>query len=281
MSDWSRGWPAPAKLNLMLRITGRRPDGYHELQTVFQFLDLCDELDFRVREDGEVRRFDPLPGVAVEADLTVRAARLLQDSTGAAPGVDIALRKRLPMGGGLGGGSSNAATVLHALNCLWECGLDAAGLATLGLCLGADVPVFVHGYAAWAEGVGECLRPINLPESWYLVIVPDCHVATGEIFSAPELTRNSCPIKISDFIAGDRRNDCLPVVRGRYPEVARAIEWLEEHAEARLTGTGGCVFAEFASASVAEQIRQQVPAGWHAWVARGCNCSPLREWTGT
>ena len=278
MSDWSRGWPAPAKLNLMLRITGRRADGYHELQTVFQFLDLCDELDFRVRKDGKVRRLDPLPGVAPEADLTVRAARLLRDYADVAPGVDIALRKRLPMGGGLGGGSSNAATVLHALNCLWGCGLDDTELAVLGLRLGADVPIFVHGYAAWAEGVGERLRPIELPEPWYLVIAPDCHVATGEVFSAPELTRNSRPITIRAFIAGDRRNDCLPVVRERYPAVSQVIEWLEEHAEARLTGTGGCVFAEFVSASAAEQVRQQVPAGWQAWVARGCNRSPLREW---
>ncbi|BAN68148.1 4-(cytidine 5'-diphospho)-2-C-methyl-D-erythritol kinase [endosymbiont of unidentified scaly snail isolate Monju] len=276
MSDWSRGWPAPAKLNLMLRITGRRADGYHELQTVFQFLDLCDELDFRVRKDGKVRRLDPLPGVAPEADLTVRAARLLRNYAGVAPGVDIALRKRLPMGGGLGGGSSNAATVLHALNHLWGCGLDDAELAVLGLRLGADVPIFVHGHAAWAEGVGERLRPIALPEPWYLVIAPDCHVATGEVFSAPELTRNSRPIIIRAFIAGDRRNDCLPVVRERYPAVSQVIEWLEERAEARLTGTGGCVFAEFASASAAEQVRQQVPADWQAWVARGCNRSPLR-----
>ncbi len=277
MSDWSCGWPAPAKLNLMLRITGRRADGYHELQTVFQFLDLYDELDFRLRDDGRIACVDSLPGVAPEANLAVRAARLLQDCAGVAQGVDIALRKRLPMGGGLGGGSSDAATVLHALNHLWGCGLDDAELATLGLRLGADVPIFVHGCAAWAEGVGECLRPIALPEPWYLVIAPDCHVATGEVFSDPELTRNSCPITIRAFIAGDRRNDCLAVVRKRYPAVSQAIEWLEEYAEARLTGTGGCVFAEFVSREAAEQVRQQLSADWRAWVARGCNRSPLRE----
>ncbi len=277
MSDWSCGWPAPAKLNLMLRITGRRADGYHELQTVFQFLDHGDELAFRVREDGVLRRTIALPGVDPEQDLVLRAARLLQAETGSRLGADIALDKRLPMGGGLGGGSSDAATVLQALNQLWGCGMDDQALAGLGLRLGADVPVFVHGRAAWAEGVGERLETVELDEPWYLVIVPDCEVATGEVFSAPELTRNSRPITIRAFIAGDRRNDCLAVVRKRYPAVSQALDWLAEHAEARLTGTGACVFAGFATREAADRVLRLAPPGWEAWVARGRNRSPLRE----
>ena len=277
MSGWSCGWPAPAKLNLMLRVTGRRPDGYHELQTVFQFLDLADRLDFRLREDGVIRRETPLPGVAEEADLCLRAARLLQQEAGVGQGVEIRLHKHLPMGGGLGGGSSDAASVLVALNRLWGCGLDEAALAALGLRLGADVPVFVRGRAAWAEGVGERLEPVELERPWYLVLLPPCHVSTAEVFAAPELTRNSAPITIRAFIAGDRRNDCLPVVRSRYPEIAQAIDWLGQFGEARLTGTGACVFAAFPERAQAEALLADRPPGLDGWVARGLNRSPLLE----
>ena len=277
MSGWSCGWPAPAKLNLMLRVTGRRPDGYHELQTVFQFLDLADRLDFRLREDGAIRRETPLPGVAEAADLCLRAARLLQQEAGVRQGVEIRLYKRLPMGGGLGGGSSDAASVLVALNRLWGCGLDEAALAALGLRLGADVPVFVRGRAAWAEGVGERLEPVELEQPWYLVLLPPCHVSTAEVFAAPELTRNSAPITIRAFVAGDRRNDCLPVVRSRYPEISQAIDWLGQFGEARLTGTGACVFAAFTERAQAEVVLADRPPGLDGWVARGLNRSPLLE----
>jgi len=277
VSGWSCGWPAPAKLNLMLRVTGRRPDGYHELQTVFQFLDLADRLDFRLREDGAIRRETPLPGVAEAADLCLRAARLLQQEAGVRQGVEIRLYKRLPMGGGLGGGSSDAASVLVALNRLWGCGLDEAALAALGLRLGADVPVFVRGRAAWAEGVGERLEPVELEQPWYLVLLPPCHVSTAEVFAAPELTRNSAPITIRAFVAGDRRNDCLPVVRSRYPEISQAIDWLGQFGEARLTGTGACVFAAFTERAQAEAVLADRPPGLDGWVARGLNRSPLLE----
>ncbi len=274
---WSADWPAPAKLNLMLRVTGRRADGYHELQTVFQFVDWHDSLDFRLRPDGEIRRLGELPGVPEQDDLVVRAARLLRSRCPGAPGVDIRLRKRLPMGGGLGGGSSDAATVLVALNRLWGCGLPETDLAELGLRLGADVPIFVHGRAAWAEGVGERLQAVDLPEPWYLLLLPPVHVSTGEIFAAPELTRNSRPITIRAFVAGDRRNDCLPVVRDRYPEVAQALEWLGNYAEARMTGTGACVFAAFDTRAQAEAVLAQMPAGWTGRVTHAANRSALRD----
>jgi 4-diphosphocytidyl-2-C-methyl-D-erythritol kinase len=275
--DWSPAWPAPAKLNLMLRITGRRPDGYHELQTVFQFVDWADALDFRLRSDGGIERVSELPGVAAEDDLVVRAARLLRARCAGPEGVDIRVHKRLPMGGGLGGGSSDAATVLLALNHLWGCGLDAAALADLGLELGADVPVFVHGHAAWAEGVGERLRDIAPPEPWYLLLVPPVQVSTAAVFADPDLTRNSRPITIRAFIAGERPNDCLSVVARRYPEVAQAIEWLEEFSSAQMTGTGACVFAAFGSRAQAEAALARMPARWSGRVTRGCNRSPLRD----
>lgn len=268
-------WLAPAKLNLMLRVLGRRADGYHRLQTVFQFIDRCDRLYVTPRSDGRVERVAGPAEVPPEADLVVRAARALQHHTGCGIGVDIRLDKHLPMGGGLGGGSSDAATTLHALNQVWGLGLDTDALAGLGLALGADVPVFVRGFAAWAEGVGEALAPVGLPEPWFLVLVPPCHVSTGAVFSDPELTRDSPPITIADFIAGDARNDCLGVVLQRYPEVAAAHHWLAERATARLTGTGGCVFAAFDSAIAAQQVCATAPAGWSAFVARGCNRSPL------
>jgi len=276
-SEWSVGWPAPAKLNLMLRVVGRREDGYHELQTVFQFLAISDSLDFRLRDDGRVRRVNEVSGVAEKADLTVRAARLLQAYANEGAGVDIRIEKRLPMGGGLGGGSSDAATVLVALNSLWDCGLDQDELGRLGLSLGADVPIFVHGHSAWAEGVGECLQPIELPEPWYVVLSPACHVSTGEVFQDPELTRDSSRITIRAFVAGDIRNDCLPVVRKHYPEVAQALDWLAGFSEARLTGTGACVFAGFESQQAARQVLEQLPEGTRGFIARGVNRSPLLD----
>lgn len=269
------GWPAPAKLNLMLRIVGRRSDGYHLLQTVFQFIDLADRVYFDLRPDPSVRRANAVAGVREDDDLVVRAARLLQRSAGVGRGVDIRVDKRIPMGAGLGGGSSDAATTLVVLNRLWKCGLTPDQLATLGLQLGADVPVFVHGHAAWAEGVGESLVDIDLPTPVYLLLAPAVHVETGKVFQDPELTRNSGTTTIRDFLAGEHSNDCLAVVRKRYPEVAQAFDWLDEFAQARLTGTGACVFAEVASRDEGEALLQRLPAKTAGFVVRGLNRSPL------
>lgn len=275
---WSLGWPAPAKLNLMLRVVGRRPDGYHELQTVFQFLSQTDYLDFRLRNDQRVVRVSNLAGVPEQQDLVVRAAKLLQPyATDDLRGVEVRLDKRLPMGGGLGGGSSDAATTLVALNQLWGCGLDKDELGRLGLELGADVPVFVHGHAAWAEGVGERLLSVEPARPWYLVLIPPCHVSTAEVFRDPGLTRNSSRITIRAFVAGDNRNDCLPVVRKRYPEVAQGLEWLAKFGDARLTGTGACVFAAFDQEVSARQVLAMRPPGFDGFVSRACNLSPLLE----
>ncbi|MGB1580636.1 MAG: 4-(cytidine 5'-diphospho)-2-C-methyl-D-erythritol kinase, partial [Nevskiales bacterium] len=233
-------WPAPAKLNLCLHITGRRDDGYHLLQTLFQFLDYGDELVFTLRSDANVRRLEGPANLAEAEDLCVRAARALQAAAGVHQGVDIELNKRLPMGGGLGGGSSNAATVLVALNQMWQLHWSVDQLAELGLGLGADVPVFVRGQAAWAEGVGEQLTPVEdkrLVEPFYLVVTPGCSVNTAEVFNHPALTRNSPPSKIAAFFAGQMGNDCLEVVRKSYPPVAQALDWLSGFAEAKLTGT--------------------------------------------
>ncbi len=339
----NKAWPAPAKLNLFLHITGRRADGYHLLQTVFQFINYCDWLYFTPRDDGVIQRLSELPGVAPEHDLTVRAARLLQDCATSAVhgctsavggrmpgtaavqrctsaardrmpqaamhGVDIRIDKRLPMGGGLGGGSSDAATTLVALNQLWGLHLPIERLAALGLQLGADVPVFIQGHAAWAEGVGEIMTPIILPEPWYVVIVPPCHVPTREIFSAPELTRDAPTLTIEGFLSpgrmpkcGERRdaqeppavglgsiaeggglggsNVCEPVVGQRYPPVATALAWLRKQPGAigtRMTGTGACVFAAFADESSARQTLQRIPANMQGFVARGMNRSPLYD----
>lgn len=271
-------WPAPAKLNRMLRIVGRRPDGYHLLQTVFQFLDRGDWLWFTPRADGLIMRASEVPGVPEEADLTVRAARLLQQTTGVRQGATIHIAKRLPMGGGLGGGSSDAATALVALDHLWQTGLSLAELAELGLTLGADVPVFVHGQAAWAEGVGERLTPVDLDRPWFVVLVPACQVATGAVFNDPDLTRNSPPITIIDFVAGVGGNDCEAVVYRRHPEVAAAARWLEQFGQARLTGTGACVFAAFPDGASAERVLARLPAGWTGFIAQGCTRSPLHEY---
>lgn len=271
-------WPAPAKLNLFLHITGRRPDGYHLLQTVFQFLEFADELRFDVRGDGRIRRIGGIQTMAEEDDLAVRAAKLLQQSTRCRLGADIEIHKRLPIGGGLGGGSSNAATTLVALNTLWRCGQTPRELMMLGLQLGADVPVFVHGHAAWAEGVGETLQDLEPPQPWYLIVRPQVEVSTAAVFAAPELTRNCPPITISDFLAGGGGNVCEPVTRRRYPEVARALDWLtvtRGFANARMSGTGGCVFAAFDERGQAEAVCEQVPAVWQGFVAQGLNRSPL------
>lgn len=270
-------WPAPAKLNLFLHITGRRADGYHCLQTLFQLLNYGDRLWFEDRSDGYIHRCNALPGVSLAQDLTVRAATLLQQQTGMTRGVDITLDKRLPMGGGLGGGSSNAATTLVALNHLWRCGLSGRELERLALTLGADVPVFVRGVTAWAQGIGEALTPVTLPEDWYLVIDPGVSVSTTEIFAAPELTRNCPPITIEDFLAGHAGNVCEPVVARRYCTVREALHWLASYGTARMTGTGGCVFARFKTQAQAEQPLAELPQSWRGFVAQGVNGSPLQS----
>jgi 4-diphosphocytidyl-2-C-methyl-D-erythritol kinase len=269
--------PAPAKLNLMLRIVGRREDGYHLLQTVFQFIDRCDWITLRPRPDGQIRLMTPLPGVPEEADLTVRAAQVLRQASGIREGVAIEVEKNLPMGGGLGGGSSDAATTLLGLNRLWRAGFATDELASLGLRLGADVPVFIRGNSAWAEGVGEILTPLDLPEPWYVVVVPGCHVATAKIFSAPGLTRDNKPIKIADFLAGQQENHCLPVVMDLYPEIGSALHELSRFSPARLTGTGACVFAPFGNEREAREAAASLDKSWYVFVARGVNRSPLHE----
>lgn len=275
--DWS-AWPAPAKLNLFLRITGRRADGYHELQTVFRLLDWGDEIRLRQRHDSEIRRLTDVPGVAEADDLVVRAARLLQPHASAGAGVDIELEKRIPLGGGLGGGSSDAATVLVALNHLWGIGLDEDALAELGRTLGADVPVFVRGRSAWAEGVGEKLTPVTLRQRWYVVLDPHEHVPTAALFQASELTRNAPPATISSFASGETAGNAFePVVRARHPRVAAALDWLGAFGKARLSGSGGCVFLETKSQERAEAIAAQCPPAFTARVAMGVELSPLRE----
>ena len=275
-----RWWPAPAKLNLLLHVTARRADGYHDLQTLFQLLDWGDELRFEITAGPAIERTSGPAAIPPEEDLCLRAARLLQRVTGERQGARIHLRKRIPMGGGLGGGSSDAATTLLVLDRLWGTALGAAGLCQLGLELGSDVPVFVQGSSAWAEGRGERLTPLELPERWYLIIHPGVAVGTREIFQAPELTRNSPIITIRAASAalglgGGARNDCEPVVRSRFPQVAAALEWLAKRAGAHLSGTGSCIFAAFAKAADAERVAAQVPDEWTSYVARGVNRSPL------
>ena len=269
-------WPAPAKLNLFLHITGRRPDGYHELQTVFQFLDYGDDISFSTRADGEIRRTGGDYGIDADDDLVLRAARSLQEKSGTNLGADVAVSKRIPMGGGLGGGSSDAATVLVALNSLWGAGLSVDKLAAIGLQLGADVPVFVRGHAAWAEGVGEKLAPVDPPEDWFLILHPGCHVPTGRIFNDPDLTRNTPPITIRDFLKGAVHNDCEPVVFAAFPEVAAAARWLRERSgDVRMTGTGACLFARCRDRDQAAAIAAEIPAPWQGFAARAVNRSPL------
>jgi 4-diphosphocytidyl-2-C-methyl-D-erythritol kinase len=274
-------WPAPAKLNLFLHILGRRPDGYHELQSCFQFVDLCDDIRIEVRADADIVRLRGAEGVTAANDLCVRAARALQDTTGCRLGATIDVVKRIPMGAGLGGGSSDAATCLVALNHLWALGLPQDALAALGLTLGADVPVFVRGRAAWAEGVGEKLTPLYPPiaprECIYLILKPNVFVSTADVFRDPQLTRNSPPITINGFLASGGRNDCVGVVRQRYPDVAQALDWLSVHGPARLTGTGACVFVECDSMDRGAQILREVPPGIDAFLVHGLNDSPLLE----
>ncbi|MCY1501784.1 4-diphosphocytidyl-2-C-methyl-D-erythritol kinase [compost metagenome] len=277
MQDAQLILPAPAKLNLMLHILGRRADGYHELQTLFQFLDHGDELGFSLRQDGEIHLRTEVPGVPHDSNLIVRAARKLQAESGCRLGADIWLDKRLPMGGGIGGGSSDAATTLLGLDHLWNLGWSEDRLAELGLSLGADVPVFVRGRAAFAEGVGELLTPVELPEPWFLVAVPQVFVSTAEVFSDPELTRNTPPIKVRSLLEGGGRNDCQPVVEKRYPDVRNALILLNKFTSARLTGTGACVFGSFPNEGDADKVRRQLPATLPSFVAQGRNISMLHR----
>ncbi|NKI74019.1 4-(cytidine 5'-diphospho)-2-C-methyl-D-erythritol kinase [Dickeya sp. CFBP 2040] len=281
MSITCNDWPSPAKLNLFLYITGRRADGYHNLQTLFQFLDYGDTLTITPRQDKQIVLLTPLPGVPDEQNLVIRAARLLQDWCQHAglpfAGADIAVDKRLPMGGGLGGGSSNAATVLVALNQLWHSRIPVDTLAALGLKLGADVPVFVHGHAAFAEGVGEQLTPVSPPEKWYLVVHPGVSIPTPLIFADPDLTRNTPVRPLSQLLTQTFSNDCEAVARKRFREVEERLLWLLEYAPSRLTGTGACVFAEFDTESAARQVLDRAPEGLNGFVARGVNVSPLQQ----
>lgn len=277
-TSFSPWWPAPAKLNLFLHVTGRRADGYHTLQTLFQFLDQGDRLRFELTRDGCVTRATPLAGVPETADLCVRAARALQQACGSALGARIFLDKRLPLGGGLGGGSSDAATTLLALNHLWGTQRTLAELAALGLTLGADVPVFVHGHAAWAEGVGEALTAVDPPEPWYVVLVPPVQVSTAAVFQSPELTRSTAAITIRDFHAGQGRNDLEPVVCGMLPEVGNTLKWLGKFGQARMTGSGACVFLAVESAARGEDILARCPQTLaRGFVAQGKNVHPIHQ----
>ncbi|CAA0095725.1 4-(cytidine 5'-diphospho)-2-C-methyl-D-erythritol kinase [Zhongshania aliphaticivorans] len=270
--------PCPAKINLFLNITGRRDDGYHELQTLFQLLDYGDTLVLNHRDDGKLNLNNTLSGVSTEDNLVFRAARKLQPFARDIPtGANIALEKCLPMGGGIGGGSSDAASALLGLNQLWQLGLSINELAEIGLELGADVPVFVRGKTAWAEGIGEKLTPLETQEFWYVVLKPDCHVSTAEIFCHEQLTRHGSPIKIATFLEGGTGNSCEPLVRKLYPKIDKALIWLEQFSLAKLTGTGACVFASFEDQITAQAVCEQRPAEIHGFVARGVNTSPLHR----
>ena len=272
--------PSPAKLNLFLHITGRRDNGYHKLQTVFQLLDYGDNLTFSSNPTGKITISPQIEGVAAENNLIVRAAKLLQAKAGCNSGCDIVVEKKIPMGAGLGGGSSNAATALVGLNHLWQCDLEPDTLAELGAALGADVPVFVHGNSAFAEGIGELLTPLDIPEQWYLVITPDVHISTAEIFSNPQLTRNSPPIKIRALSGEQYRNDCQSVVEKRYPAVKQALDWIADYNNPLMTGTGASVFCCFATQTEAQQALDLVPKQWSAFIARGENRSSLHQQLG-
>lgn len=277
-------FPAPAKLNLFLHVVGRRPDGYHLLQTLFRFIDFSDRLHFSLREDGVVRRIGGPEGVPQEQDLCVRAARMLQQECGGGLGVDITLEKLIPMGGGLGGGSSDAATTLLALNYLWNLGLSRERLMEIGLSLGADVPVFVFGENAYAEGVGEQLQAWAVPDAWYVVLFPPVHVATSAVFSQLQfsklqLTQDANSLRIRGLSLRHPHNDLQSVVCGIYPEVARHIAWLEQSGQARMSGSGACVFAEFATEAEAQAVLERLPPDMRGIVARGLPRHPLRDWT--
>lgn len=273
----SADWPAPAKLNLFLHVLGRRPDGYHELQTAYQLIDLADDLSFGLRTDGAVRRLEGPSSVPADSDLAVRAARQLQAASGSRQGVNIGIKKRIPVQGGLGGGSSDAATALVALNEIWGLRWPVERLMALGQELGADLPLFIHGHSAWGEGIGERLTPVELPPRHFAVIFPGVCVSTALVFQASELTRNSPSLTIRAFLQAGGRNDCAPVTTGRFPEVARALAWLARRGDARLTGTGSCVFAGFADRSQAEAALSDLPGEWSGFVARGLDRSPLQE----
>lgn len=275
MTQGTSIWPAPAKLNLFLYIIGRRDNGYHDLQTLFQFLDVGDKLSITPNETGIIRLSPDIVGIDKEDNLIYRAAMALKIATGSKKGADIHLEKVLPIGGGLGGGSSNAATTLVALNYLWNTQCSTAQLAALGLTLGADVPVFVNGITAFAEGVGEILHPSNPAEKWYVVAKPDVSISTAAIFSHPNLTRNSPKRTLNALLTGKYENDCEKIVRELFPEVDKAISWLVEYAPSRLTGTGACVFAEFNNAHDARSVLNQLPNWLTGFVARGVNRSPL------
>jgi 4-diphosphocytidyl-2-C-methyl-D-erythritol kinase len=273
-------YPAPAKLNLFLHVVGRRADGYHLLQSAFALIDRADRLRFAVRDDGRIARVNDVAGVAPEEDLAVRAARLLQEASATTLGADIEMEKRIPIGGGLGGGSSDAATALVVLNRLWKTGLDGGALAKLGLALGADVPFFVFGRNAWAEGVGEELRALEIPQRWYVVLTPPVQVPTAAVFAAAELTRNTEPLKMEDFSARpDHRfgNDLERVVCARYPQVREHLEWLRRRGSARMTGSGSSVFAPYESMDAARRVLDELPAAMSGFVAQGLRHHPLRE----
>jgi len=285
------GCPAPAKLNLFLHVTGRRPDGYHLLQSVFQLIDHGDILDFDLRDDERIVRVNDVPGVPEEQDLIVRALRALQAEYRRRhgklpPGIAVRIEKRLPMGGGLGGGSSDAATALMAANHLWQVGLNTDELIALGLPLGADIPFFLFGETAFAEGVGEALQAVPGPDCWYVVIEPGVSVPTAAIFTAPDLTRNTKPITVADFLGRNNesqgsvefgKNDLQDVAARLFPPVAEAIEWLGNHGAARMTGSGACVFSAFSTEQEAEQVLKQVPAKWIAWKTRSLTKHPMKS----
>lgn len=276
MTDWDREWPAPAKINLFLHVIGRRADGYHLLQTVFRFIDRADSLRCEPRGDGRIVLATPLPGVAPESDLTVRAAEALRQATGCTAGATLHVSKRLPMGGGLGGGSSDAATTLLALNRLWRTGLDSASLQRIGLALGADVPVFIHGRSVFAEGVGERFTDVDLPPAWYLVLVPPVGVPTAEIFRSPRLRRDTPPIAASAWRPGIGRNDLEDVACALYPEVARHLDWLRTYGDARMSGSGACCFVAFDQEAAARAAHAALPVGLSGFVAAGLDRHPLQ-----
>lgn len=273
-APWHLDWPAPAKLNLFLHVIGRRADGYHLLQTAFRFLDHGDSLRFSPRADSQIVLRTPIVGVPPETDLTVRAARRLQQAAGIHAGVDIELIKRLPMGGGLGGGSSDAATVLLALNRLWHAGLSNQELQNLGLSLGADVPIFIHGHSAFAEGVGERFSNITLAPAWYLVLIPPVSVPTAEIFRAPDLHRDTPALSCNDWQAGMGGNDLEPIACRLYPEVAQHLDYLRQFGTARMSGSGACVFVEFSHAAAAQAAHANLPAEMQGFVAAGLDRNP-------